>query len=393
MLIRVFSEIQRQRRIVYLDHKNRIVYADNAATTQPSQEVIAAMNEVLTEHWGNPSSIHPRGNKSKKLIETAREQVAAAINAEPDEIYFTSGGSEANSWALRGTGASNIITSEIEHHSILNCCQYINKRGLWLRIIPAGEDGTVELYELQKYVKQMRSLVSIQTVNNELGTIQPIRAIAEICKRNKSGFHTDAVQAVGNIPVDVKALGVDLLSLSGHKFHAAPGVGALYVRRRIAIAPLIFGGKQESHLRGGTENLAAIVGLGIAAHAAVRKLESKEKRLRPLVNDFIDRVLTIPGSRLNGSRTHRIAGTVNFSFYGIEGQTLVLWLARHRVYASAGSACDSDSVKASHVIKAIGVPKEYELGSIRFSFSDDIDARVISYTFNALYESIIGLRK
>ena len=351
------------------------------------------MSEVLTTHWGNPSSVHPRGCQSRKLIETAREQVASAINAEPDEIYFTSGGSESNNWALRGAGVSNIVTSEIEHHSVLNCCRNLNKRGFHLGVVTANGEGSVNLSSLLKHVQRLRSLVSIQAVNNELGTIQPIEEVSAICKQHSAILHTDAVQAFGNIPVDVRRWRADLLSLSGHKFNAAPGVGVLFVRRGIELAPLIYGGQQENHMRGGTENVAAIVGIGIAAQAAVRNLEAKEKRLRPLVGDFIVRVLTIAGSRLNGSLNNRIAGTVNFSFSGVEGQTLVLCLARHGIYSSSGSACDSDSVKASHVIQAIGTPKEYELGAIRFSFSDDINERDILYILSSLNESIDFLRR
>ena len=313
--------------------EKRFVYADNAATTPVTPAVLEAMTPWLMENYGNPSSIYSIGRAARTAVEKARRQVAAALNAEPGEIYFTSCGTEADNWALKGSmrrwaakGKKHLITAAFEHHAILHSAKALEKEGFEVTYLPVTPEGLVDPAELEKAIREDTALVSIMLANNEIGTVQPIAELAAIAHAHGAWFHTDAVQAVGHIPVDVKALGVDMLSLSGHKFHAPKGVGALYVKK--GILPNIFmdGGAQEKGRRAGTENLASIVGLGEAITVATASLEENMARITAMRDRLIDSLLQLPRTRLNGSREHRLPGNVNFCFEGIEGESLLLLL-------------------------------------------------------------------
>ena len=325
--------------------EKRFVYADNAATTPVTPAVLEAMTPWLMENYGNPSSIYSIGRAARTAVEKARRQVAAALNAEPGEIYFTSCGTEADNWALKGSmrrwtakGKKHLITAAFEHHAILHSAKALEKEGFEVTYLPVTPEGLVDPAELEKAIREDTALVSIMLANNEIGTVQPIAELAAIAHAHGAWFHTDAVQAVGHIPVDVKALGVDMLSLSGHKFHAPKGVGALYVKK--GILPNIFmdGGAQEKGRRAGTENLASIVGLGEAITVATASLEENMARITAMRDRLIDSLLQLPRTRLNGSREHRLPGNLNISFEGIEGESLLLRLDMAGICASSGSA-------------------------------------------------------
>ncbi len=356
-----------------------LVYADNAATTPVSPRVLEAMLPYLTEYYGNPSSIYSVGREAKKALETARETIALALGAQPAEIFFTSGGSEADNWAIKGVardqgkkGKKHLITTAFEHHAVLHTCQALAREGFEITYLPVHADGLVRPEELEQAIRPDTALVTIMYANNEIGTIQPIPALAEICQRKGVLFHTDAVQAVGHVEIDVKNQKIDLLSLSGHKIHAPKGIGALYVRKGVALQNLIDGGAQERGRRAGTENLAGIVGLAAAMQDACRDIPQRAEAVRALRDRLIDGVLdAIPRSRLNGSREHRLPGNCNFCFEGIEGESLLLMLDMKGICASSGSACTSGSLDPSHVLLAIGLPHEIAHGSLRLSISEE----------------------
>lgn len=379
-----------------MEIKKRI-YADNAATTPVSKEVIEAMEPCFRELWGNPSSLHTDGQLAKELVDAARKKVAAAIGCDASEIYFTSCGSESDNWAIKGAARmlkgkrNKIITSKIEHHAVLHTCEALEKEGFEVVYIGVDEGGFIKLDELRTAVDENTAIVAIMMANNEIGTIEPIREIAEIAHAKGALMFTDAVQAVGNIPVDVKALGVDMLALSGHKIHAPKGIGALYIRKGVRIRNLIDGGGQEKGKRGGTENVPYIVGLGVAIENAVKSLPEME-RVRALRERLIDGLLEIPYSRLNGDRENRLPGNANLSFSYVEGEGLLLLLDMAGVSASTGSACSSNSLEASHVLLSIGVDIEDAHGSLRFSLSQSNTEEDVDYIIGAVREVVERLR-
>ncbi len=363
----------------------RIIYMDNAATTAVRGEVLDAMLPWFTRHYGNPSSIHSVGRDAKRAVEAARKQVAAALGAQPQEIYFTAGGSESDNWAIRSASemlekkGKHIITSAIEHHAVLHTCEYLEKkRGYRVTYLPVDETGRVNPEDVKNAIAKDTVLISIMAANNEIGTLQPIAEIGRIAKEAGVLFHTDAVQAVGAIPIDVNALNVDLLSLSAHKFHGPKGVGALYIRKGVRMDNLIYGGAQERNLRAGTENLASIVGLGKAIELAVAEIPEYTARMTKLRDRLIDGILAeIPDVRLNGHRTERLPGNVNVSVRYIEGESLLMRLDLAGVEGSSGSACTSGSLDPSHVLLAIGLPHEIAHGSLRLSLGiENTDADV-----------------
>ena len=372
--------------------EKRFVYADNAATTPVTPAVLEAMTPWLMENYGNPSSIYSIGRAARTAVEKARRQVAAALNTEPGEIYFTSCGTEADNWALKGSmrrwaakGKKHLITAVFEHHAILHSARALEKEGFEVTYLPVTPEGLVDPAELEKAIREDTALVSIMLANNEIGTVQPIAELAAIAHAHGAWFHTDAVQAVGHIPVDVKALGVDMLSLSGHKFHAPKGVGALYVKK--GILPNIFmdGGA-------GTENLASIVGLGEAITVATASLEENMARITAMRDRLIDSLLRLPKTRLNGSREHRLPGNLNISFEGIEGESLLLRLDMAGICASSGSACTSGSLDPSHVLMAIGLKHEVAHGSLRLSLSELTTEEDIDYIIAQVPPIVEGLR-
>lgn len=377
----------------------KYVYADNAATTKMSKKVINAMIPCLENIYGNPSSLYKLGVESKSIIEKARGDVASCLNADACEIYFTSGGSESDNWAVKGVmkeqikqGKRHIITSAFEHHAILHSMDALKNEGFEITYLDVHENGIIDLDELKKAIREDTGLVSIMTANNEIGTIQPIKQIGQICKENKIIFHTDAVQAIGNINIDVKDQNIDLLSLSGHKFHGPKGIGALYIRKGIKIKNLVDGGAQERNRRAGTENIAGIVGLSIAIIDACKNIKEKSKKVSMLRDRFIEEALKIERSRLNGDRTNRLPGNVNMCFEGIEGESLLLMLDLNGISASSGSACTSGSLDPSHVLLSIGLPHEIAHGSLRLSFNEENTMEDVEYILKVLPGIVQKLR-
>ncbi len=377
----------------------RFVYADNAATTPVSQKVLDAMLPYYTEYYGNPSSLYSIGRDAKKPLELAREQVAKALGAFSNEIFFTSGGSEADNWAIKGIahemakkGKKHIITSKFEHHAVLHTVEALEKEGFEVTYLEVYSNGIVKPEDVEAAIREDTALVTIMYANNEIGTIQPIPEIGAICKKHKVLFHTDAVQAVGNVPIDVKEQNIDLLSLSGHKLHAPKGVGALYIRRGIRMPNLIDGGAQERGRRAGTENVAGIVGLGVAITEACATMEERKQRLTKMRDRLIEGVSKIERSRLNGDQTHRLPGNFNMCFEGIEGESLLLKLDFAGICASSGSACTSGSLDPSHVLLAIGLPHEIAHGSLRISFSDQNTEEDVDYILEVLPGIVSYLR-
>ena len=360
------------------------IYADNAATTPVLPEVIEAILPCFKTYWGNPSSMHQDGQAALELLDAAREKIATLLGAaSAKEIYFTSCGSESDNWAIKGAahaakeGRRKIVTSKIEHHAVLHTCESLAKEGFEIVYIDVTPEGIVDMEKRKEAVDDKTALVAIMYANNEIGTIQPIKEIAKIAHDAGALCFTDAVQAVGSIPVNVTELGVDMLSLSGHKFGAPKGIGALYIKRGVRIANLIDGGGQESGKRGGTENLPYIVGLARALEIAYGRMDDEE-RVRGMRDRLIDGLLKIPYSRLNGSRENRLPGNCNVSFEFVEGESLLLWLDINGISASTGSACSSKSLEPSHVLVATGLPVELAHGSLRFSLShgntdEDVD--------------------
>ncbi len=375
------------------------IYADNAATTKVAPEVVDAMLPYFTETYGNPSSIYNEGRTARVAVEKAREQVANAIGASPKEIYFTGSGSEADNWALRSTAralskkGNHIITSAVEHHAVLHTCQDLEKQGFEVTYLPVDKYGMVSPDDVKAAIKDTTIMISIMFANNEIGTIMPIAAIGKIAKEAGVVFHTDAVQAVGNVEIDVKAMNIDMLSLTAHKFHGPKGCGALYVRQGVKLMSFITGGAQERMRRAGTENVPGIVGLGKAIELATANIKEKQEKLIALRDRYIKKVLeTVPYSRLNGHPTERLAGNANISFEYIEGEGLLLSLDMKGIAASSGSACTSGSLDPSHVLLAIGLKHEQAHGSLRTSFGEDTTVEDIDYMVDAIAEIVARLR-
>ena len=351
----------------------KTTYMDYSATTYVKPEVLDAMMPFFTEKFGNPSSFYGISRETKMAIDNARAQVAKAINCDPNEVYFTGGGSEADNWAIKGIATAHmkkgnhIITTKIEHHAVLHTCEFLEKFGFEVTYLDVNEEGFVDLKQLEEAITDKTILVSIMFANNEIGTIQPIKEIGAICREKKVLFHTDAVQAIGSVPVDVKEMNIDLLSLAGHKLYGPKGIGALYIRRGIRIDNLIHGGGQERGRRAGTENIPGVVGLGKAIELATENIEENRARLTVLRDKLIDGILErIPYARLNGPRgDKRLPGNSNISFEFIEGESILLSLDFEGICASSGSACTSGSLDPSHVLLAIGLPHEKAHGSLR----------------------------
>ncbi|AUS96534.1 cysteine desulfurase NifS [Clostridium thermosuccinogenes] len=379
---------------------NRSVYLDHAATTAVKPEVLEEMIPYFTEKYGNPSSIYSIGRESKKAIDEARDKVAAALGAKPQEIFFTGSGTEADNWAIKGIAYTNrhkgnhIITTAIEHHAVLHTCQYLESDGFEVTYLPVDKDGLVTPEQVRDAIKPNTILITIMFANNEIGTIQPIAEIGKIAREKGIYFHTDAVQAVGNIPINVEELNVDLLSLSAHKFYGPKGVGALYIRKGTKINSFIHGGAQERGRRASTESVANIVGMGKAIELATANLEEYNKKLIALRDRTIDEVMKkIPFVKLNGHREKRLPGNVNFSFEFIEGESLLLMLDMKGIAASSGSACTSGSLDPSHVLLAIGLPHEIAHGSLRITFGEENTDEDIDYLMEVLPDIVNRLRE
>ena len=375
------------------------VYADHAATTPVHEAARKAMLHCLEEDYGNPSSLHSVGQRAREILDQARAEVAQCLNADPTEIYFTGGGSEADNQALltgamlgAKKGKKHLITTAFEHHAVLHTMKALEKQGFTVTYLDVHADGVVRLSDVAAAITDDTALVSVMMVNNEIGTIQPIAEIAKLCQDKGVLFHTDAVQAVGHIPVDVKALGVDMLSLAAHKFHGPKGVGALYCRKGIKPEILIQGGAQERGRRGGTENMPGIVGMAAALKEAVSNLPADMEKVTALREKLIAGLSQIPHSRLNGHRELRCPGTVNFCFEGIEGESLLLWLDAKGVAASSGSACTSGSLDPSHVLLALGLPHEIAHGSLRLSLSADNTEEEVAHILKVVPEVVEYLR-
>ena len=361
------------------------VYMDYSATTYVKPEVLEEMMPYFTEKFGNPSSFYGISRETKRAIDTAREKVAKGLNCLPDEVYFTGGGSEADNWAIKGIASAHknkgnhIITTKIEHHAVLHTCQYLEKNGFEVTYLDVDSEGFINLDDLKNAITDKTILVSIMFANNEIGTIQPVKEIGEICKEKKVFFHTDAVQAVGNVPIDVKEMNIDMLSLAGHKIYGPKGIGVLYIKKGIKIDNLIHGGAQEKNRRAGTENIAGIVGLGKAMELATCNIEEHMEKMTALRDRLIDGLLKIQYTNLNGPRGEkRLPGNVNVRFRFIEGESILLSLDFKGVCASSGSACTSGSLDPSHVLLAIGLPHELAHGSLRLtlgagSTEEDVD--------------------
>ena len=377
---------------------NRI-YMDNAATTRVTEPVFEAMKPYFCEKFGNPMSVHSFGRESRRAVEEARRQVAAALNADSREIYFTGCGTESDNWALRGAAYARgntrrtLVTTTIEHHAILHTAEQLEKEGFKVVYVPVDEFGIVKLDEMEKAITEDVFLVSVMTANNEIGTIQPIEEIASMAHAKGALFHTDAVQAIGSVKIDVKAMGIDLLSLSGHKFHAPKGVGALYMKNSVHIERLIRGGAQERTQRAGTENLASIVGLGKAIELATADIDAHNAKLIEMRDHMISEILTrIPETRLNGDAKRRLPGNVNVSVRYIEGESLLLSLDLKGIAASSGSACTSGALDPSHVLLAIGLPHEIAHGSLRLTMNEENTMEEVDTVVEALVEIVKRLR-
>lgn len=377
---------------------NRI-YMDNAATTRVTEPVFEAMKPYFCEKFGNPMSVHSFGRESRRAVEEARRQVAAALNADSREIYFTGCGTESDNWALRGAAYARgntrrtLVTTTIEHHAILHTAEQLEKEGFKVVYVPVDEFGIVKLDEMERAITEDVFLVSVMTANNEIGTIQPIEEIARMAHAKGALFHTDAVQAIGSVKIDVKAMGIDLLSLSGHKFHAPKGVGALYMKNSVHIERLIRGGAQERTQRAGTENLASIVGLGKAIELATADIDAHNARLTGMRDHMISEILArIPETRLNGDATRRLPGNVNVSVRYIEGESLLLSLDLKGIAASSGSACTSGALDPSHVLLAIGLPHEIAHGSLRLTMNEENTMEEVDTVVEALVEIVKRLR-
>lgn len=379
--------------------EKRFIYADNAATTAVSKRVLEAMLPYMTEQFGNPSSIYKLGRDAEKAITEAREKIAAAIGCSASEIFFTSGGSEADNWAIRSAvlrlgakGKKHIITTNFEHHAVLHTCEFLEKQGCEVTYLPVDEKGLITAEQVKNAVREDTAIVTVMYANNEIGTVMPIREIGEVCREKGVLFHTDAVQAVGNIPINVKEQNIDLMSCSGHKIHAQKGIGFLYVRKGVPMTNLIFGGAQERGRRAGTENVPAIIGLAEAVGAACENITEKAARVAKMRDRLIDGITKIPCCRLNGDRIDRLCGNVNISFLGVEGESLLLLLDANGICASSGSACTSGSLDPSHVLLALGLPHEVAHGSMRLSISDETTDEDIDYILETVPKVVERIR-
>ena len=378
----------------------RNVYLDYSATTPVKEEVLKEMIPYFTEKFGNPSSLYDKGLEAKDAVNHAREQVAALINAEPREVFFTAGGTEADNWAVFGVcdklkeKGNHIITTKIEHHAMLHSCDFLEKQGFDVTYLDIDKDGRVDLDQLKNSITDKTILISVMMINNEIGTLQPIKEIAEIAKAHKIIFHTDAVQALGNVPIDVKELGVDLMSMSSHKIYGPKGEGALFIRKGLRISNYLHGGAQESGRRAGTENLTGIVGFGKAAELARVHFEEHVKHCSELRNYLVDRVLKeIPDTILNGTMDGRHPGNANITFKYIEGESILLLLNQFGISVSTGSACSSKSLEPSHVLTALGIPVEMIHGTVRFTVGDFTTKEDIDYVVDSLKNIVTKLRE
>jgi cysteine desulfurase len=377
----------------------RTIYMDHAATTFVKPEVVDAMIPYFTQHFGNPSSLYGIARASKKAIDIARMQTAKALGADPDEIYFTSGGSESDNWAIKGVALANrkrgnhIITTQIEHHAVLHTCEFLKKEGFEVTYLPVDQYGLVDPLDLEKAITEKTILISVMYANNEIGTVEPIVELGAIARKHKIYFHTDAVQVIGSIPLDMKVQNIDLLSLSAHKFYGPKGVGALYIKKGVRIENLIHGGGQERRRRAGTENIAGIVGLGKAVEMATADIPGHNAKIRAMRDRLIRTLLeTIPNSRLNGHPEKRLASNVNISFEFIEGESILLWLDDEGICASTGSACTSGSLEPSHVLLATGLPVEISHGSLRLTLGDANTDEDVDFVLEVLPNVVKKLR-
>lgn len=377
----------------------KIIYMDNAATTAVSQEALETMMPFFRENFGNPSTIYSVGRNAKKELEIARERVAKALGASPKEIFFTSCGTESDNWAIKGAafeglkkGKNHIITSKIEHHAVLHTVQYLAKKGFDVTYLDVDSQGLVSPKDVENAITEKTALVTIMYANNEIGTIEPIEEIGKICRDKGVLFHTDAVQAVGHVPIDVKKQNIDMLSLSAHKFHGPKGIGALYIRKGVRIETFMEGGAQESGKRAGTENTAEIAAMGKAIETACTEIEEKNSKLIEKRDKLINELLKIERSRLNGHREKRLPGNVNISFEGIEGESLLLLLDMAGICASSGSACTSGSLDPSHVLLAIGLPHEIAHGSLRLSLDESNTYQEIDFVIAEVSKAVKRLR-
>ena len=375
------------------------VYMDNAATTKLSPDVLNAMMPYLTDIYGNASSVHAFGREAREGVEHARNQVAAAINASPDEIFFTAGGTESDNMAIKGVAhkyakkGKHIITTAIEHHAVLHTCEALEKEGYEVTYLPVDEDGLISVEQVRAAMRDDTILVTVMFANNEVGTIEPIAEIGALCRERNVLFHTDAVQAVCHVPIDVKAMNIDLMSISAHKFHGPKGIGALYCRKGIVLEPVIVGGAQERKRRAGTENVAGIVGLGAAIERAHKNMSADMARVSALRDKLTSGILkNIPHVKLNGHPTQRLPQNVNFSIRYIEGESILLMLDINGIAASSGSACTSGSLDPSHVLLAMGIPHEIAHGSLRLTLSDMTTDEEVDYVLETLTKTVKRLR-
>ena len=377
----------------------KLIYLDNAATTKTAPEVVEAMLPYFTEHYGNPSSIYGFAAANKEVITGCREKIAGILGAKSEEIYFTAGGGESDNWALIAAAEAyaskgkHIITSKIEHHAILHTCEYLEKKGYEVTYLDVDEAGLVDLEQLRASIREDTILISVMFANNEIGTIQPIGEIGQIAREHGILFHTDAVQAFGQVPINVDEMHIDMLSASGHKFNGPKGIGFLYIRKGVKIRSFIHGGAQERRRRAGTENVPGIVGIGAAAERAARTMAERTGKEREVRDYLISRIESeIPHCRLNGDRTRRLPNNVNFSFRFVEGESLLIMLDMKGICASSGSACTSGSLDPSHVLLAIGLPHEIAHGSLRMTLSEEITMEEADYVVEALKEIVQNLR-
>jgi cysteine desulfurase len=382
-----------------MGEKSMKVYMDNAATTKLSPDVLNAMMPYLTDIYGNASSVHAFGREAREGVEHARNQVAAAINASPDEIFFTAGGTESDNMAIKGVAhkyakkGKHIITTAIEHHAVLHTCEALEKEGYEVTYLPVDEDGLISVEQVRAAMRDDTLLVTVMFANNEVGTIEPIAEIGALCRERNVLFHTDAVQAVCHIPIDVRAMNIDLMSISAHKFHGPKGIGALYCRKGIVLEPVIVGGAQERKRRAGTENVAGIVGLGAAIERAHKNMSADMARVSALRDKLISGILkNIPHVKLNGHPTQRLPQNVNFSIRYIEGESILLMLDINGIAASSGSACTSGSLDPSHVLLAMGIPHEIAHGSLRLTLSDMTTDEEVDYVLETLTKTVKRLR-
>mgnify|MGYP000407702242 CR=1 FL=1 len=377
----------------------KLIYLDNAATTKTSEEVVAAMLPYFTEYYGNPSSVYEFASESKKAVSNARRTIAETLGAQENEIYFTAGGSEADNWALKATAEAyqskgkHIITTKIEHHAILHTAEYLEKRGFEITYIGVDENGVVKVDELEKAIRPDTILISVMFANNEIGTIQPIKEIGEIAKKHGVLFHTDAVQAYGQLPINVDELHIDMLSSSGHKLNGPKGIGFLYIRKGVKIRSFVHGGAQERHRRAGTENVTGIIGLAKAAEIATANMKERTAEEIKVRDHLIERIeKEIPYAKLNGDRVKRLPNNVNFSFQFVEGESMLILLDSKGICASSGSACTSGSLDPSHVLLAIGLPHEIAHGSLRLTINEEITKEDIDYVVDQLKTIVSDLR-